>query len=184
MIQFASQPKDLSAILQLVGQSLLGRRTLREFEVFRKSRQVRIDTYPPEILSQLSEVADPGHLVGASFTTDGEVGAIHYDPESPIGIVAPFLFHEIIHSLDLTLWEAASMSVSRSRIREVVFLAECRAFHAQHLFQEELKKIYPSLRAFHLFNYPHIPFLNRALEAREIERLYSLGNQEVRQKIA
>lgn len=167
---FAQPFQSWDEVFRLIQSSALGRQTLNRF--FLRRNPVRIEFYPEEVRPRLVAALTPKSPLGAVFVTDGEQGTIYVDDQSQLGILVPFLFHEMIHSLDGTLWKAARQTLSPSQRNTVIYEAECRAFRAQHLFQEELKELHPELRSFHETQYSHLSFLNRALLPHEIASLY------------
>jgi hypothetical protein len=172
MVRFTKPPQDWMELLGLILQSPLGRKTLEEFYRCCGQRDIEVKAYPSDVRAKLVEASPTKEVLGAVFVIEGSVGTIYVDPKSEIGIVAPFFFHEMIHCLDDTLWVAAKQKLSPLQKQNVIFNSACRAFHFQHLFQEELKKVFPDLRDFHQTRYPHISFLNRALLPDEIAKLY------------
>lgn len=167
---FAQPLASWNQVFALFQKTSEGREVLKRF--FRRIYSVRIESYPLDLRHRLLAVLSSGCPLGAAFVTDGNQGTIYVDDQAPLGILVPFLFHEMIHSQDETLWKAAQQSQSFPRRNSIIFEAECRAFRAQHLFQEELKGYYPDLRVFHESQYSHLPFLNRALTPEEIAALY------------
>lgn len=164
---FDRPAKSLAELFELICTSGYGRTIVGDFQA--SQQRIEIKSFPQELKFKLRESQDRTAPLGAAFITDGTTGTILLDLESPMGIAAPFLFHEMIHSLDRRLWSAAQQTLSRSTRREIIFQSECRAFRAQHVLQEQLKAKFSNLRDYHLEQFPHIPFLNRALEPHEIQ---------------
>lgn len=172
MSRFAQIPKTWSELLNLILESKTGRKTIEEFSHVFQRNQIEIKAYPEEIKLKLQASSPTNGFLGAVFLIEENKGTIYFDPQSEIGILAPFLIHEMTHCSDENLWIAARQKLTPFKKQELLFSSECRAFHTQHHFQEELKTIYPELRIFHLENYSHIPFLNRALLPDEIASMY------------
>jgi hypothetical protein len=168
---FLRSPKSTQELLDLIQQTSLGQETLCRFLPFYKQERILIESYPERIRSKLVSVRSADHPIGAVFVTDGTHGTIYIDLKSESGVLLPFLFHEIVHSLDESLWKAARQSLSQKQRQEVIYKAECRAFHAQYLFQEELKTQYPELNNYYKRNFSSVPFLNRELSSAEISEM-------------
>lgn len=172
MNPFAAIPKSWSEIVEFISHSSTGRKILREIQPHFQSEKIQVQAYPESIRSRLLAVAAQGEPLGALFVTDGETGTIYVDMKSELGVVVPFAFHEMIHSLDENLWNAAKRPIQATQKKELVFQSECKAFREQHIFLEEMKALYPQLREFLRLHYPSVPFLNREFLPHEIAGLY------------
>lgn len=172
MNRFAAPPQSWNEVVEFVSYSAQGKKVLKQLFPHFKSERIKVETYPETIRAQLQAAATNGDPIGALFVTDGTNGTIYIDMKSELGVLVPFAFHEMIHSLDETLWSAAKRRLAPSQKRELVFQSECKAFREQHVFLEELKSLYPDLRDFHRLHYPRVPFLNRELLPHEIAQLY------------
>ncbi len=175
MIPFSTPPKSWDALFRFIRESRSGREILRQFEIQVSRGLVDIQPYPETLKSQLQHLNQPSNPtlpLGAAFTTDGVQGTLLLDPQGPAGILAPFLVHEMTHSLDETLWSAARHSQTPFQIKAIIFDSECRAYRAQHQFLAEMKAIFPEYQAFCQSWETQLPFLNRQLLPDEIARLY------------
>ena len=173
MDRFLRPPTNLDEIRSLIVKTTIGSTTWKEFGSASQGDRIKIEPYPADIRSRLAASADQGHPIGALFVTDGKQGVIYLDLLGELGVLLPYLFHEMIHSLDESLWNAASTSLSKGQKKEIIFKSECKAFYAQNLFMEELKTVFPELRKFYSQRYPQIPFLNRPFLPHEIAELYA-----------
>jgi hypothetical protein len=174
MNRFARSARSWQEILEFIQQSPLGEQLVPPFVSLCKAGKIAVRAYPSDLRAELLSVQESGCPVGAVFVTDGVHGQILYDGQGELGILIPFVFHEIVHSLDERLWLAAGKRLSAEARNQLVYSSESLAFNAQHELQEGLKKIYPELRVFHQDRYPHISFLNRAISSQEICSLYRL----------
>ncbi len=195
MRTFSTPPKSWDDIFRLIQEVPRGRETLILFRNQVASGLVQVQSYPDSVKNQLRALNSPtqGPLqtsetltfdpqksssdptltpLGAAFVTDGFEGKLVLDPTGPLGIVVPFLFHEMIHSLDETLWRAAQRGGSPTERRAIIFESECRAFRAQHKFQEELRSKYPEYRSFCETWGEQFPFIQREFLPDEIAKLY------------
>ncbi|MEO7163912.1 MAG: hypothetical protein ABI041_13415 [Bdellovibrionia bacterium] len=177
MNQFAQSGPSLQEIFDLIQETPFGQVVYGQFYALYKAGKLKIQSYPLALRSKLLAVQTPGCPLGAVFITDGEEGQILYEAEGKLGILVPFIFHEIIHSLDERIWKAAGKDLKPSEKEELIYSSECLAFSAQHEFQEGLKAIYPELRIFHRNQYPRLDFLNRAISPKEISKLYHLSEK-------
>src|SRR5690606_36082626 len=107
--------------------------------------KVRIQAYPAEIVAKLREVLPPEQPIGACFAVDPEtgLGCIYLDFASPIGVLAPFLVHEIIHALDTRVWAGKAR-----RSRRTMLMTEENAFQTQFAFTLELRERDPEFDQF------------------------------------
>ncbi len=172
MYQFAEPARSWQEVMDLIQQTPLGRSVLGRALSLCRTGKLAFRPYPRDLRSELLGALSPGCPLGAVFVTDGGQGQIFYDAQGQLGILAPFVFHELIHSLDKRLWLAAGKTLSIQERAALLYSSEQLAFSAQHEFQEGLKKLYPELRAFHRDCYPHLSFLNRAISFEEIRQLY------------
>ncbi len=182
MKSFSNPAQSWEQILAWIVKTQIGREVLNQFRQQIAANQVRIEPYPRSIhlkLQALSEEKSQPAPLGAAFITDGKNGTVYLDTSGPLGVLVPFLFHEMIHSLDDSLWKAARNYLRPSLQREVLFAAECRAFHAQHHFLEQLKLLHPEYRAYCKTWEVQFPFLNREFLPHEIAHLYRSIDGEV-----
>jgi hypothetical protein len=169
---WSATPRSWGELFDLIQEVPSGREVWRRFRDQLSSGQVRLEAYPEEVKRQLQSLVKVAAPLGAAFTTDGIDGTVFLDASGNFGILAPCLLHEMIHSLDETLWRAGRHSLPSSQLRSLIFDAECRAFAAQHRFLEELRGRYPDYRSFCELSANHLPGFNRQLLPDEIARLY------------
>jgi hypothetical protein len=168
-------PRGIHEIIDVIHDTPSGSSWLARFLPWRDSGRIRLEVFPRDVLLKLRAVRAPGEPNGAAFVTDGEAGCIYVDLELELGALAPFLIHEIVHSLDDTLWRAARLAgESEARRRKVLLDAECRAYEAQQQFLDELVGRQPGLREFLRARYPQVRVLNDPLSREEIAELYGL----------
>lgn len=174
--ELKSAPRQIDDVFELISQSPLGDRILRQFLPLFRSGRIRIKAYPNELLSKLKAVLGPGQPIGAAFVTDGDTGVIHYDRTSPLGVLGPFIFHEIVHSLDVRLWDSARNGGSTARMRnerkKLMLLTETTAFNRQHELVTELKERVPGFAAFLAEQYPRVRILHERMTESEIDEMY------------
>jgi len=136
---YTAAPRSFHEILAILARTSTGREVLSRIYPDLTSGKVTIEAYPEELLTLLRAHRPEGEPVGATFTTDGLKGKIYLDLTSPLGVLAPFLIHEMVHSLDAALWYCANRSVTRAQIRSVKLQSEESAFQIQNRFVSELK---------------------------------------------
>ena len=176
-MDYARAPQSIDEILKLVARSAAGRDCLERFLPLYHRKQVRIEGYPAELVTKLREALPEGQPIGACFVHEGSKGVIYLDLASPLGIVAPFLVHEIVHALDRKVWDG-----SASRAEQETVNAEVRAFETQFRFTQELKERDPEYAKFMTQAYPKAKILHEWLEREDIEALY--GAQPQAKKLA
>ncbi len=84
----------------------------------------------------------------------GEGKTIFVDFETPVGILAPFLVHEIIHALADT---------------KEFTVTEQLAFQGQYLFTQELRERDPGYDTFLKSQFPKAKFLHKLLEFESLD---------------
>jgi hypothetical protein len=137
-----------------------------------RSKRVKLQAYPVPLLNRLRAVLGEGQPVGACFVNDGETGTIHYDPNAPLGVLAPFLVHEMAHAADESLWRAARFPQTRQARDELMLEAETRAFELQHQFVQELRAADPEFSMFLESQQDRIRILTERLGREDIADLY------------
>ncbi len=137
----------MEEILKLIARTPLGRKLLERFVPLYSRKEVILKTYPNEILNQLRPLLPDGQTVGATWVENERV--IYLDTQGPIGMLAPFLVHEIVHVL----------SNQKGTEREL------DAFETQTLFTQELKDRDPEYQNFLLANYSRIKLTDDWLAA-------------------
>jgi hypothetical protein len=164
-MDFHGVPRSVEEVLELISRTPTGRKLLDSFLPLRNRRKITIECYPIEIIAKLKQGLGEGQPIGACFVNNGEMGTIYVDMTSPIGVLAPFLVHEIAHSLDANLWEVLPSDESQ-------FKAELKAFEYQSLFQEELKERFSEYQVFLSKHFPKAKILHDRLNQLEIANLY------------
>lgn len=139
----------VDTLTKLIARSASGRKLLEQFLPLLQKGTIRIEPYPVAILKKLREVIPADQPIGACFIRDGAGGTIFVDFETPIGILAPFLVHEIIHAL------AGKKEFS---------VTEESAFQGQHLFTQELRERDADYDVFLKSQFPKAKFLHKLLE--------------------
>ncbi len=172
MTVFDLPPTHVHEVFALISQSSIGIKVLNQFEIQCKTKKVTFDPYPLNLIEKLKNTIGPDQPIGACFVTDGDQGAIHYDPTSPLGILAPFIFHEIVHSLDPALWHAARTPQTRHARDRAMLQAETQAFDSQHRLIGELSAYVPGYRDFMNRQYPRARILHERLTETDISDLY------------
>lgn len=175
-LAYEKAPGKIDEVLKLIAKVAAGRKLLESFLPMLAKGTVRIEAYPDEIVAKLREILPSDQPIGACFTVDPEtrVGCIYLDYGSPLGVLAPFLVHEIVHSLDPKVWKGDAQK-SRERMLET----EEHAFHSQFLFTEELRDRDPDYDRFLRTVFPKAKILHELLEPSEIEALYASDGKKV-----
>lgn len=174
MIPWGRPVKKIEEVFELFQFSKIGKEKWTEFTFRSKKNKISFEPFPKDLRLKLKQqTEEKDGLVGAAFITDGIEGTIFYDPECTLGALLPLLFHEVVHSLDETLWRAAKLGCkSEHDRRELHFASESRAYAAQHQFTLEMKKKFVGYEQFLMNTFPNIPFFHRALLPDEIGNLY------------
>ncbi len=175
-MDFTNCPIDANEVLKLISRTRIGNEVLEQFLPRLRKGEVRIAGYPPEVLERLKLAIGRDQPVGACFIPEykGETreGTIYLDLTSPLGLLAPFLFHEMVHSLDPGVWDAARRPLTRKSRDRVLLEAETKAFEAQHQFVLELKQRFPEYQRFLQTQYPRAKILHERLTATDVAELY------------
>lgn len=151
-------------VLGLLARTTTGTELLERFLPMMKRGKVRIAPYPLDVLAKLRGIIPVGQPIGACLVTEGDTGTIFLDYESPIGVLAPFLVHEISHSLEPKVW-AGRTAKSQSAMLD----AESAAFQIQFKFTQELRDLDSEYDRFLKTNYPKAKMLHTLLEFEAIE---------------
>lgn len=132
----------LEWVLKLVARTKTGRAVLEEFLPLYSRKWVIFEGYPSTLVKRLREEIPGDHPIGAAFVAD-EVsgGRIFYDPNAPLGILAAFFVHEMVHAIDADRGFRAKRDWSK-------LTAESRAFEAQFQFTSELRELDPKYDEF------------------------------------
>ncbi|MCM2277397.1 MAG: hypothetical protein NDJ89_04920 [Oligoflexia bacterium] len=171
---FQAPPANLERVFELIARSPFGVGILERFQPLYQGGKVMIRPYPLEIVAKLREAIGPDQPIGASFVVDedGKTGTIYADLGSPLGILAPFLLHEMVHALDRGIWKAARRPQTRKERDETMLLAETDAFGAQHRLIEELCVRVNGYREFIAAQSQRARILHERLTAEDIATLY------------
>ena len=172
MNRFAKPAQSWTEIFDLIQQSEIGKETLEKFLKLQRTVKLSVTAFPPDLRSQLAAAQLPGYPLGAAFITDGQAGQIYYDGQGELGTLVPFFFHEMIHSLDDSLWLLPKKMPGEEEKARVIYLSECRAYAAQYQLLEHLKKSHTELKRFYRSQYPQIEFFERELSPNEIAISY------------
>lgn len=152
-------------VLKLVARTATGRALLERFLPRLKRGEFKIAAYPRELVAKLRAVIPADQPIGACFIAEGPTGTIFLDFQSPIGVLAPFLVHEIVHSLRPR--PAGRATLSQAALVE----AEATAFQTQFKFTQELRERDPAYDVFLRTNYPKAKLLHALLEFEDLEEL-------------
>ncbi len=163
-------------VLGLIARTPIGQEWVASFLPFFQSGMIRIEPYPLDLLMRLQAALEPGQPIGACFFPQGNTGKILLDFSSPIGVLAPFLLHEIVHALDPKIWEAAASELS-ARERDAVLLeAETLAFEMQRLWIDQYSRQVPAYAEFLRHEYPRCRVLHERLTQTSIADLYGFDD--------
>jgi hypothetical protein len=173
-IAYGRPPRQIEEVLKLIAKAATGRKLLESFMPLMTRGKVVIESYPEALVSKLREVIPTGQPIGACFIVDPKtaLGRIYLDFESPLGVLAPFLVHEIVHALDARIWQG------HTRRKAALHAAEGSAFQSQFLFTQELRERDPEYDRFLRTTFPRAKILNELLEPEDIEALYSGEGEE------
>jgi hypothetical protein len=173
-LDYSKPPAAADAILKLIAKTPSGRTLLEGFLPMIAKGKVRIEAYPSEIATRLRAVVPSDQPIGACFVVDPAtvLGCIHLDFGSPLGVLAPFLVHEIAHALDPRVWRG-DPSASRAQMLRT----EENAFQIQFLFTQELRERDPEFDRFLRSAFPKARILHELLEPEEIDALYTFENE-------
>ena len=166
--QYADKIANVEPVLKLIARSAVGRELLERFLPLLSRGQVKIEAYPASVVARLREVIPEGQPIGACLVTEDGKGTIFLDYGSPIGILAPFLVHEIVHALDPKIWSGKT-----ARSQATLVETEAAAFHTQFRFTAELRERDPAYDVFLKTHYPKAKMLHQLLEFDEIDELYN-----------
>lgn len=154
-----------------------GREVLQAFQKLLSNEQVKFECYPETIIQKMREYLEPDHPIGAALIQDGENGTIYYDARTPLGVLGPYLVHEMVHGLDSDLWAEARRPASPRD--SVILQAEHRAFNTQHQFVQELRETLPGYGDFLNTRYSQVRVLVEKLTQDDIADLYGLKSGEI-----
>jgi hypothetical protein len=171
-ISYKNPPANPEQTLRLIARVPTGRQALSKFLNLYRSGQVRLEHYEPDLLARLRAAVGEGQPVGACFINDGVTGKIHYDPDAPLGVLAPFFVHEMVHAADASLWQASGSKQSRQARDRLMLRAETLAFEIQHRFVRELRAVDGAFDSFLRQEQQRVRVLHERLTEREIADLY------------
>lgn len=171
-VSYKKAPAHPDQIFKLIARVSSGRNILVPFLALYRSGRVTLVPYEAALLIRLREALGEGQPVGACFVNDGKTGKIHYDPAAPLGVLAPFLVHEMVHALDVSLWVASNSQQSRRSRDKLMLEAETRAFGLQHSFVQELRDADPLFNDFIVHEQSRVRVLHERLTRQDISELY------------
>jgi hypothetical protein len=171
-IDFDRAPASTEEVLKIISRSETGRKLLERFLPLFNRGKVQISHYSPAVVAQMREHLGEDQPVGACFMIDGEQGVIFIDPSSPLGVLAPFLVHEITHCLNADLWASQRRVLDRRQRDQLMLEVETQAFETQHVFINELKARFPEYEAFLKAYSPKAKILVDRLTSTDIADLY------------
>ncbi len=184
---FFSLPlQKIDDIFWMAAQTPTGKQIIANFQPFFRQGKIKIEAYPAEISKKLLEIRTPRakkqEPAGASFITDGDKGTIYYDAETPVGVLVVLLMHEMVHSLDLSLWNLArkTEAVSVVEREKVILKSEIKAFEAQYAFLQEFKKRFPDAATVLMTRYPRSKILHERMDEKQISKMYQLSSTQVK----
>jgi hypothetical protein len=175
-VNFSKAPVSSEAVLKLIARVPAGREILAEFMPMYRAGRVVFEPYADALLARLRAALGEGQPVGACFVCDGVSGQIHFDPTAPIGVLAPFLVHEMAHAVDTSLWVRTNARKSRVARDRIMLDAETRAFALQHRFVEELREADVAYAEFLLGEQARVRVLVERLSERDIAELYGVAS--------
>jgi hypothetical protein len=173
-VSYKKAPAHPEQIFKLIARVFSGRKVLTEFLKLYRSGRIALVPYEGELLARLREALGEGQPVGACFVNDGKTGTIHYDSSAPLGVLAPFLVHEMVHALDISLWVASNSKQTRRSRDKLMLEAETRAFGLQHVFVQELRDADPLFNDFIVHEQSRVRVLHEKLTRQDISELYGL----------
>ena len=173
-LKITEPPQVIDEVFGLISCAATGREVLGEFFPHYHLGKITIRNYPEEVAKKLRASHSKEQPSGASFVTDGRTGMIYVDFQSELGILAPFLLHEMVHSLDERLWVSARMNLGETERNKIIIESETHAFEFQYRFVQELMQIVPELDEFFSQCYPKAKILRERMTVEEIRKLYGI----------
>lgn len=169
---FKKQASEIREVFELLSHVPTGQRILEAFLPLHQKGKVTFLPYPDSIRAQLAEISGPGQPLGACFENDGITGRIAYDPQAPLGILAPYLLHEMVHATEPSLWSDVARHPEARK--GVVLRAEIKAFETQFQLIVELRERFPTYELFLQRHFPQARLLHQKIEQELIAELYGL----------
>jgi hypothetical protein len=171
---YARPPSQIDEVLKLIAKAATGRKLLESFLPLLTRGKVTIEPYPDALRTKLRAVIPEGQPIGACLLVDPAAasGKIYLDYGSPLGVLAPFLVHEIVHALDPKIWRG------ETKVRATLYSTESEAFQSQFTFTQELRDRDPEYDRFLRATYPKAKILHELLEPADVEALYSGSGEE------
>jgi hypothetical protein len=154
-------------VMKLIARTVSGRALLERFLPLLKRGKIKIAPYPLAIVEKLRAVIPEGQPIGACLVTENGTGTIFLDYTSPIGVLAPFLVHEIAHALEPKVWRGET-----TKSQTALLETETSAFQIQFRFTQELRERDPAYDTFLKTHYPKAKLLHTLLEFEALEELY------------
>lgn len=167
---FSENVESIHTVLHWISQSQLGKSVLEQRRSSRYSDRVSFNQFSPEVCSDLKMHSQ----VSAAFVTDGTLGSIYFDGSSQLGVLIPVIFHEMIHSMDESLWRLAKYpDLLAPQKRDILFQSEVCAYQGQIALLRELWTTFPHLKQFLEEEFSSVPHFQRDLTPSEISELYA-----------
>jgi hypothetical protein len=171
-LKFENKPSNINEVFNLINLAHCGQQVLVHFNHFYREK-VKLEPYPIELLTRLRKEIRADQATGACFVHDGSNGTIYYDPNTSIGILGPFILHELVHATDLELWKLPHLPKDSPLRQSILMETEIRAFQTQQKFIAEIKQIYPSYSLFIDQVKARMRILAEDLNIEEIQTLYN-----------
>ena len=95
-IDLKKKANNVKDVFEVIAATEIGRKVLKDFMPQFTSGKIKIEQLTPEVREK-HKVSSSG---AAAFVYDGNTKTIYIDKDSEVGVAAPLLLHEIVHSLD------------------------------------------------------------------------------------
>lgn len=173
---YEKSPVELNTVLKTILKTEIGRRILEEFLPLYSRKKIIFEAYPKEMVETLlhskNENAENEPIGACIVFHSSQYAKIHYDSNASLGVLIPFLFHEICHAVDSRMWK-----------NQYTIECELDAFEKQYRLIEELKRTDLQYEVYLKSYYSKSRLLGKRLTAEEIRALY-LKTTEFDRKIA
>jgi hypothetical protein len=170
---FKSPPQKIDEIYNVLQQSRLAACHLKKFFEKLNLKQVQVQWYPPELSKRLREATPDSEPIGAvTISSSPDQHIIYLDSKSPLGVLSPFLFHEIVHCLDEDYLNGIWSKRTERQKQRLILLAECHAYRLQRKFIAELTKSTPAYEDFLKTKKAQSRLVRADFSQKELESLY------------
>ncbi len=169
---------NLEFILNQIESTPSGRKLREKFRSIQTTFSIGLHPYPNSLAQRLREVVEPLHPLGAATVWDTQSAMIYYDCTESLGVLIPYLAHEMAHGIEaekvLSLHGSPISNIKKSQI---VFELERSAFDWQFKIIQELKDLDSEVSQFYREHYSHVWTLRACPSDHDIKIHYRLQDQ-------